>query len=123
MKLTSPRESFRDSSYIFKPGFDGYEPSWCVWDACLLGAPADMMSRYPIDAIYSATFRTEEIRLDSVFAFFKETLNIPSCTWRSFVTELEYLEDDNSVDDELIRKQYERLSNEHFDADDTEELK
>jgi hypothetical protein len=82
-----------------------------------------MKSNFPIDAIYSATFGNEEPRLNTVISFFRDTVNIPCCSWRSFVEELEWLRDDESTDMELIKKQYERLDNERLNTEDTKELK
>ncbi|OIW34078.1 hypothetical protein CONLIGDRAFT_667268 [Coniochaeta ligniaria NRRL 30616] len=117
------KQTFEYTKCIFIPQLGGDDAIWCGPTVCLLDAPADMNSRFPIDAIYSATFRHERIKLNSVMSFFRDTLDIPCCSWRSFVEELEWLKDEGSTDIEHIKKQYERLHNETYSPVDANELK
>jgi hypothetical protein len=82
-----------------------------------------MEVHYPVDAIYSAAFGNAATTLNSVISFFRDILIMPRCSWRSFIEELEYLNDCESTDGELIARQYERLNSQAFDAADLEGLR
>jgi len=125
------RFSFRAIPAIYVPGNqegDG-DDDICCWatpEDCLLDAPADLLHRYPVDTLYYQVFRDLPVAagdLGAVKLLFRDTLGIPTLSWRDYVEELRFLRDEKCSDFDLIEAQYKRLRDTRLDAEETKELR
>ncbi|KAK3936617.1 hypothetical protein QBC46DRAFT_461396 [Diplogelasinospora grovesii] len=101
----------------------GEGAAWCSPSKCLLGAPADMISAYPVDSIYANAFSDSGIDMDTLKKFLRDTLNISRCSWTNLVEDLRELKRDGCTDIERVQTQYTRLKAKATSGIDQENLR
>lgn len=103
------RDFFAENSGIYVPAMEGSAENWCVANECLLYAPTNLRSRYPIDSIYSERFPSNN-NLATIREFFENTLGVPRCVPLDIVEELRLLKSEGCTDFQRIKELYKFLS-------------
>ncbi|KAK4166977.1 hypothetical protein QBC43DRAFT_298156 [Cladorrhinum sp. PSN259] len=91
---------------------------------CLLGAPADMEHKHPLDCLYEAKFGSTHADLKTINHFFSDTLGIPNLSWGGYIAELRFLKRRLFLNDfDKIKLQYKRLERCDLDTAAIEEMR
>lgn len=66
----------------------------------------DMQTVYPLEHLYRTHFSRSDTDLDILRQFFKNTLNVPDCSWNHYLAEIRRLKSDGSEDFDWISDLY-----------------
>lgn len=92
--------------YIPESGDDG--DAWVRRSDCLLDAPRTLRHKYPIVARYRAAFPRVDLTL--LTQFFQNQLGIAKYSWKDTIREIQYLNNKDYPDFDLINAQYVSLN-------------
>ncbi|KAK7403350.1 hypothetical protein QQX98_010871 [Neonectria punicea] len=124
MNKTSIQNFFTKHELIFVPSSDDFEACWAEPSDCLWDAPPTFETRYSLVSRFEPllTHRQEDQRF--MEGLFRDVLEVPNCSWRDILNELEYASQSDYGYPEAIPELYDRL---HLMAgltkEDEEEIK
>ncbi|KAK7425103.1 hypothetical protein QQX98_000017 [Neonectria punicea] len=100
------RREFKDGCLVFTPGTESRAAVWAPPDKCLWDAHESMQTAYPLEHLYRTEFERSQEDLEVLGQFFKATLQIPDCSWKTYLNEIRHLKLTGSDDFDCIYKLY-----------------
>lgn len=68
-----------------------------------------METKFPLKSLCEAHFAASEVSTIVLERFFRETLEVPECTWHNLIDEINHIKDGSSPDLDQITDQYHRI--------------
>jgi hypothetical protein len=85
------RAFFKKEEAVLFPSIEDEDHLWLPPDDCVWAAPMDFASVICLDWYYQKAFPDVDLAHDGLEEFFTHTLQIPNCTWKELIKEIEYL--------------------------------
>ncbi|KAF7557600.1 hypothetical protein G7Z17_g521 [Cylindrodendrum hubeiense] len=124
MDKISIQKYFAENELIFVPSGDGFEAYWANTSECLWDAPPTFFTRHPLKSRFETLLTYKQDSRRATESLFCDVLEIPDCSWRDILQELQFVSVDDYDYPEAMPELYDRL---HFMAgltkDDEKEIK
>ncbi|RYP78352.1 hypothetical protein DL771_000537 [Monosporascus sp. 5C6A] len=120
-KSRNVQEALENGSCLFIPSCGEGEACWVSPSQCILNAPIEMQTKYPVVTRYNNTSLTHKDDLLKLEKFFRVTLSIPTCSWENTIEELKFLKGHACTESRRVGSLYQHLSRMKMD-DNTIEL-
>jgi hypothetical protein len=89
------------------------ELAWAKPQECLWEAPDNMMTMWPLRALYSKAMANTKVEMDGLRQFFQGTLRIPNISYTHIIEELKAISKEETVSLDTVRNLYQLLQEEH----------
>lgn len=89
---------------VYIPASGDGEAAWVKCSDCLMDAPRTLQHKYPIFARYKVAFPSVDLTL--LAQLFQNSLGIAKYSWKDTIREIQYLQDEDYSDFNLINAQY-----------------
>lgn len=84
-----------------------------------------LSTKHPLEKLYSSAFQIPEGGFALLASFFRQTLDVPNCTWKNIMDEIRFFRDgdDDSFDLDKASQLYKCLSDIQLVDEEEKEMK